>query len=379
MRTRPALAAALLAAASADACLWNIDTTAFEQVGGTDLDNVLFGRFPHHGDELWEWRVRDRRRRLEETPGDLELVDDLAVALEKTGRVGEAIELIRPVVEDHPERYTALANLGTFLIHAGDLEAGAAMIERALEVNPEAHFGRERYQLLLVRYVLAQRAAGVEGLPLRSEDRDFADFLDANLPVARPRKSGRPRSANSERRLAIEGLKGMLQFGNFDSPVLHEAIGDLLSADSQPLYAAIAYRQAARFAEDPAAADEYRRLSDQHVAALPEDARGHFDSDFTDHLNAAAGFREELAFRERTAVAAADAGDATADPDAVAPAFFEDRREFPKSQVREVTLNPNDSIGNAITAAWLLAVGVIAAAAVTVVLVTRKLLSAFKA
>jgi hypothetical protein len=66
------------------------------------------------------------------------------------------------------ELYTSYANLGTFLIHgsfrqasSGDREAkerfleGVEFIRKSVEVNPEAHFGREQWQASIAEFLLA--------------------------------------------------------------------------------------------------------------------------------------------------------------------------------------------------------------------------------
>ena len=64
----------------------------------------------------------------------------------------------------YPGRYETAANLGTFYFHAGKLAEGLPHIDRALAINPDAHFGRERVQKRLVEYVVARNKAGA--LPL---------------------------------------------------------------------------------------------------------------------------------------------------------------------------------------------------------------------
>ncbi|MEI2613624.1 MAG: hypothetical protein V9G21_00910 [Methylotenera sp.] len=58
---------------------------------------------------------------------------------------------------------------------------GFEFIDRALEVNPEAHFGRERYQRWLVEYLLAKRGmGGPPTLPkYTDESKGFEGFLAA--------------------------------------------------------------------------------------------------------------------------------------------------------------------------------------------------------
>ena len=63
----------------------------------------------------------------------------------------------------YPGLYETRANLGTFYIHAGELEQGVEQIELAIEINPDAHFGREIYQKHLVNYVLTRKVDGKFG------------------------------------------------------------------------------------------------------------------------------------------------------------------------------------------------------------------------
>lgn len=64
--------------------------------------------------------------------------------------------------------YTSYANLGTFLTHAnfpkavaGDPAAkerfreGVGLVKKSVEVNPEAHFGRERWQVVVAEFLFA--------------------------------------------------------------------------------------------------------------------------------------------------------------------------------------------------------------------------------
>lgn len=55
-----------------------------------------------------------------------------------------------------PGRYETAANLGTFYLHAGIFKKVLAYIEKALKINPDAHFGREKYQKLLVEYIIPE-------------------------------------------------------------------------------------------------------------------------------------------------------------------------------------------------------------------------------
>ncbi len=129
--------------------------------------------------EFYRWRVEDRQKRITTEPDRIELYDDLAVAYDKLGEHEKAIETILAKEKLKPGLYETYANLGTFYIHNGQLEEGLKHIDKAIEINPDAHFGREKYQRMLVEYVLTKRSRGVAELPLRRQlNGDFVNYVD---------------------------------------------------------------------------------------------------------------------------------------------------------------------------------------------------------
>lgn len=175
------------------------------------IHDVLHQRYPTHGDDYNEevvQRASEATRANHDKPiadwtaADFDHYDDLGVALDRLHRSDEAAAAmankITRLVErawletaDWPARatlpdydtvwsyqpdampdeqraaYRTWANLGTFLIHGnfgaalgGDaaarerLTSGLAMIETAIHLNPGAHFGRETWQALVVRFML---------------------------------------------------------------------------------------------------------------------------------------------------------------------------------------------------------------------------------
>ena len=226
------------------ACLWDTDTIRMERSRFPNTLELITGKFLRHSPEFYEWRIQDRLKRLAADPDNAELLDDLAVAYDKRGQHEKAIETAKRTEQLHPGRYETAANLGTFFFHSGQLEAGLPHIQRALKINPEAHFGREKYQKLLVEYVLQRREEGSDDPPLSkltvyeesvrgspsarevSYTDTFADYL---------RAVGRSDEALwSEREAATKGLLGMMRFGKHDSPVLLEALGSVLVDISYP-------------------------------------------------------------------------------------------------------------------------------------------------
>lgn len=142
------------------------------------VHDVLTERYPRHGRAYYEERNRRVRAALETagTPDERwPLADDLGAGLDFLGEHDEAVAVLRRKRAEQEAAgisgramYTTYANLGTFLIHgafgeaiAGDaaargrLEEGRALIDRAIAVNPGAHFGREAWQAVAVESILA--------------------------------------------------------------------------------------------------------------------------------------------------------------------------------------------------------------------------------
>jgi hypothetical protein len=141
--------------------------------------DVIHERFPRHGPAHYRERNRITREKLAkrspDDPATFSLADDLAAGLDRLGRPGDAVAVMRDKLARQQGRglagrdlYTSYANLGTFLIHAsyakavaGDAAArerfreGVGLVRKSVEVNPEAHFGRERWQAAIAEFLLA--------------------------------------------------------------------------------------------------------------------------------------------------------------------------------------------------------------------------------
>jgi len=142
------------------------------------VHDVIHERYPRHGPAYYEERERLARENLAVLPRDSvtahALTDDIAVGFDRRGRTDEAIALMRDKLKrqqvlglEGKDLYSTYANLGEFLVHAnlwemcrGDVVArdgvleGRDFIEKSLHVNPNAHFGRENWQLIALAFLL---------------------------------------------------------------------------------------------------------------------------------------------------------------------------------------------------------------------------------
>jgi len=206
-------------------CGWDSDTIAMEKRMFPTVHELITGKFLQHSQEFYYWRVNDRQEKIILFPDSLSLYDDLAWALNKVGEPEKGIDVMLEKEKISPGLYKTYANLGTCYIHSKQFEKGLKFIKKAIEINPEAHFGREVYQQYLVEYVLSKKdSSGNFTLPLGTQNDNFYHFLRIN------HFSG---SVNKEIAKAIKGVGGMMKFSNHNSPILLEALGDLLDhADS---------------------------------------------------------------------------------------------------------------------------------------------------
>ncbi|WAC20331.1 hypothetical protein OVA24_02920 [Luteolibacter sp. SL250] len=253
MRFLPLLMA-VVASPAAEACLWDGDTIASEKARFPGVDKVIFGEFPRHSREFYEWRKKESEAGIAADPSRLELYDDLAVAQHKLGDHQGAIETMKTKDGIKPGLYETLSNTGTFYIYTGDLSAALGRIEKALEVNPNAHFGREKYQKWLIEWML-------EGRP-----EEKANMHDPNLGkvgfagwVAKKHEAAGEGKELTEpiRKEAIQAVLGMMRFADFDNPILQEILGDLLISGmmdkNASIHASFAYLSAYSRVQEPEA------------------------------------------------------------------------------------------------------------------------------
>ena len=99
-----AVLAGLLVPSVVAACSWDYDTIKMERTRFPGTLELITGKFLRHSPEFYRWRIADRLKRLETAPSDAALLDDLAVAYDKTGRHDEAIETARRTERSHPGR-----------------------------------------------------------------------------------------------------------------------------------------------------------------------------------------------------------------------------------------------------------------------------------
>ncbi len=243
-----------LALLPARACLWDRDTLAEEAKGKLDTVKAITGWFDRYPPKYYEMRLERVTKELAAGPEDLDLYDDAGVACSRLGRHDEAIAWMvkkKAILDRMPEaetaeaRYRYLSNIGTFHLirwivkpqaernaDLSDLKASEDFIARALEINPNAHFGREKFQLMLIRWLL--------GPGLGPDDFYDANFLNLQTNVRMHLGAiQQPQGFTLEE--ARLGLTGLVQLGAaWQSADLFQTLQACLNAEQNGTLARLA-------------------------------------------------------------------------------------------------------------------------------------------
>jgi tetratricopeptide (TPR) repeat protein len=234
-------AGVLLHSKPAHACLWDDEVFLAEEQRMPCFSRVVTGTFPRHASEYYATRLRAAELLLAVDPTSPDALDMVGVAQLKLAKFADAERTMLRRAEAFPDAYASAANLGTLYTFNGQLEKALPYIDKAMAIEPNAHFGRERYHKLFVQYLLALKADPKKakdnflGVPVAAADiaAGSAPALDAKLAAA-----GLSRDA-------FEALDAMITvYGAAENPYLYAAAGDLLALDGNLVYAAIAYRAA---------------------------------------------------------------------------------------------------------------------------------------
>lgn len=230
------------------ACAWDSDTLAAEAKGIPDVVRVITGRFERNPDLYYQLRLQRVTKELQADPTKLEAYDDAGVACDRLHRGDEAIawmekkrrqmdtlaagtKVSKAALREH--RYRYLANVGTFWAHSW-LRAGADRkkiaqmkrardyIKAAITLNPNAHFGREKYQLKAMEWIITQPVEKYDDGTIRSIPTILGDSW--NIPQAQE---------------AVKGLSGLIVLGDaWQSVDIFNGLKVAVQADGERSYVA---------------------------------------------------------------------------------------------------------------------------------------------
>jgi hypothetical protein len=180
---------ALVVAPPASACLNDRDTAAYELSGLPDVARIIVGRFPINPPLYYQMRIARESAEVAQQPDKLDDYDDLAVSNDRLGDDNAAIAWMakkcahlppydpnNPTLKEAWYRY--YANVGTCMMHRwvhnganrkdiDQVKQARDLIARAIVIKPNAHLGREKYQLMIMDWVIDPSDPGNLGQPRR--------------------------------------------------------------------------------------------------------------------------------------------------------------------------------------------------------------------
>ena len=236
-----------VSAALAVPCIWDSDTLADEVRGLPGAQDLVIGRWFRHGKAYYQRRIETIPAMIEKDPLRLDIYDDLAVAFERLSDRDAAIQVMRKkkaaldastagdAVLSKP-LYRYHANLGTFYAHKGEFDKAILQLEEAVKINPSAHFGRENYQIDLIRYVAAckkDRELWTKHNYFtfsnrQPKGRSFFSITGMMSFSARFRADDKTKKADWKE--MHTATAGMLRFGGLEGAELYRSLADLYLA-----------------------------------------------------------------------------------------------------------------------------------------------------
>lgn len=222
----------------AQACGWDWETYHAEAKSLPCVFDALLGYWPEHTDAYHRTRIEAADQALRWVPGWTEGLDAKGLSLMKLGRMKEAQAVMDQRLALAPDAYPGHANLGTLFTFTGDYDQALTHIDRAMAIEPQAHFGREKYHRALV--VFLQRVAEDPQIATRE------NFLGITLTDAQ--RSGGSRA--TFRRLgldddAFDALVSMITvYGADEVAEIYLTLGEALAARGHRRLAYTAYRRA---------------------------------------------------------------------------------------------------------------------------------------
>lgn len=221
------------------ACPWDSETYWAEWGSLPCVMTVLVGAFPEHTKEYYEARISAADEALRFAPYWLEGLDMKGVALLKLGRLKEAEAVFVQRQEADPEGYATHANLGTLYTFTGDFEKALFHIDKSMKIEPEAHFGREKYHRQLVVYL-----AETKKDPKVRLTQNFLGVTITNEQRYRGSKAKFEAAGLSED--VFDAMASMIAvYGAKDMPDIYLAFGDALALRGEVKLAWTAYQRAA--------------------------------------------------------------------------------------------------------------------------------------
>lgn len=128
------------------------------------------------GENNLQSKMNELREQLKTKPGDFRILSDLAALELKAGSKADGLKMLEELYGKYPDEYNIVANLGTAYELAGNNAKALELINRAISINPQSHYGSEWIHLRILEYKTGKRAALNSIIGLNQGD-DFAAWI----------------------------------------------------------------------------------------------------------------------------------------------------------------------------------------------------------
>ena len=210
------------------ACLWDRDTLADQNSRFPGFFEATLGWFDKNPNLYYTMRANRIARAGKSRELTFEEIDDAAVSLDRTGDSDKAITWMgkkkarldamgAAAPKDHLYRYHS--NLATFQIHKWLahpnkknpvlVRDSISNLEKAIEINPDAHFGREAVQLNLTKLILFD----LENKPNGQDDKAYKAQVEAITSDLNKQQNGMNLTPEQKQSKALEGITGIIILG----------------------------------------------------------------------------------------------------------------------------------------------------------------------
>jgi hypothetical protein len=152
MRTLLRILPAVFFSLTAHACIWDAQSLSHEKSRSHDLAQTILGE-SSPSENTNQLRATIKELEANRKEDDVSWWNNLAGAHLRLNEPQAAAALLEPVVAKFPDDYGIHANLGTAYHLLGRYKDAEKEIARDLEINPNAHFGLEKYHLALLQYL----------------------------------------------------------------------------------------------------------------------------------------------------------------------------------------------------------------------------------
>lgn len=249
------------------ACGWDYETYHAEAKAMPCVFDALLGYWPKHTDEYHRTRVEAFDLALAWMPDWTGGLDAKGISLLKLGELEDANAVMTRRLAVTPDAYPAHANLGTLHTFTGSFDDALEHIDRAMAIEPQAHFGREQYHRALVVYLLKVKAD-----PKVAERETFVGVKPTTSQRLRGSQAVYKRMGLSDD--AIDALVAMLTVYGADALAeVYFALGELLALRGHKRLAYSAYRRAKELGH-PRASTAKRVMSRLDAALRSEHYEG---------------------------------------------------------------------------------------------------------